>query len=144
MFTDKGHFTEFQYLKLGDDILGTLAGHNGDPQQYTGLIDKNGKEICEGDIVTYLDYGSHSYSDEGGGYMYRHAECKYSNFTGCFYFKCDDGDEHTYRELLSDQEKFARERESASSAFRNGKFCPELQSIEIVGNIYKNKELLIK
>ena len=44
-FTDKGTFTEFQYVELGDEIWGTLCGENGKPQQCTGLKDKNGKPI---------------------------------------------------------------------------------------------------
>ena len=74
MFTDKGTFQEFQYLELGDWIEGTLCGSNGEPQQCTGLKDKNGKLIYEGDILIQKEENGGPTKqlviwEEDGGYL---------------------------------------------------------------------------
>jgi len=90
--------------------------------QYTGLKDKNGREIYEGDII--VD-GSAPGPEYGiGGYMFTKYEVKMVN--GCFVVECipdcvNDhifGSYHLLYEVITDG--FA----------------------EVVGNIYENLELL--
>ena len=116
-FTDKGTFTEFQYVELGDEIWGTLCGYNGEPQQCTGLKNKNGKLIYEGDIV---DKGS---------------RCKWiiTWFKNRFILVPD----FEYK----NKDKCANDRECGFKYFENNHSYAD-KDVEVIGNIYENPELL--
>ena len=103
--------------------------------QFTGLSDKNGKEIYEGDIVLYEDTES-EYVDVGIGVDMKVAEMGANSFfpvefrNGSFGIKVKDS------ELLPNDwysmEQFANE----TSAKEMG------DGMEIIGNIYQDKDLL--
>jgi uncharacterized phage protein (TIGR01671 family) len=83
-----------------------------DLMQFTGLRDKNGKEIYEGDVVRFIDVGvigSQHYKNEGEP----KGVVRWSDF-GAFYL--DDGDE--------------------------GPFMHSMTEFEVIGNVYENPELL--
>ena len=85
--------------------------------QYTGLCDKNGKKIFEGDIVKYSNdkykfvvcFGKHDISCCGC--------CYYSHQTIGFFLRCDN-----LSEVKADEEAW--------------------EALEVIGNIHDNSELL--
>lgn len=116
MFTDKGSFMEFQYIELGDGIECTLCGYNGEPQQCTGLKDKNGKLIYEGDIVRFKDCNDI-------------LVVNYQKELACFapQFYCNG--EYGGRLWFDDYDSFE------CQFYKSNNF-------EVIGNIYENKSLL--
>lgn len=84
--------------------------------QFTGLLDKNGKEIYEGDIVRFdnTTYIAHGNKYEGNVMMYRGAYCVRYNENWC--------DKDFFAPLFADD-------------FADRKTV-------ILGNVYDNKDLL--
>ena len=85
--------------------------------QYTGLHDKNGKEIYEGDIIEF------SYDMFVGNFDTFVAKGKVVFEEGAFYV-----------------EAFENERTTEGEAYLL--YSINLDTIEVIGNIYENKELL--
>lgn len=126
---------EIDELQLNDSVMNDSIPASPDEidlMQYTGLFDKNGKEIFEGDILKFNDewndYCYEGYVDgsiEGINYVEIDKEATCFTFGK---FKISDSsllyfinDEHlSFEELITDKEF----------------------EFEIVGNIYENKELL--
>lgn len=105
-------------LPLNDFRFYYKRNQNYKIMQFTGLKDKNGKEIYEGDIVKI---NAHSY--DFGFEKDRIGEIRF--IEGCFGF---------YKQL-SEKEYLFNE---LSTEFGYG----ELEYYEVIGNIYENPELL--
>ena len=93
--------------------------------QYTGLKDKNGKEIYEGDIVTGTDY---PFIDEGK-----------QNYVGIVVFYDDAASfGYEYKCVRKDKRGISNGINNEFEANEN-LICEDL---EVIGNIYDNPELL--
>ena len=92
-------------------------------QQYTGLKDKNGKEIYEGDILQFSNKWEWWRSKFGGGML---------------------ASEKDYNEVLTDHVKYPYERRVVEIPMDySWLLSSEIQIYwEVVGNIFQNPELL--
>jgi len=87
--------------------------------QFSGLHDKNGKEIYEGDIVKKVIDKDNGYKD-----FYHESKCEVIFRDGCFmYREWEDGE--------SGWEGYLKGREPMSDS-----------TFEVIGNIYENPDLI--
>lgn len=94
---------------------GWLSAGKGILMQFTDLLDKNGKEIWEGDIVTYIIYEDKEDNPNFQPYQFKGV------------VKFEDGEFHP--------RPYRYECEDYWYSF-------EVKDFEVIGNIYSNPELL--
>jgi hypothetical protein len=91
--------------------------------EYTGLNDKHGKEIFEGDIVGY------SYDNRNGFYKI---------------YRVEIGEQDHYIEGINHTYYGVQFIEIKGSDVDSGFYSTDLKDLEVIGNIYENPELLPK
>ena len=107
------------YIPIKDEdmcLADFLADKNYKVMQYTGLKDKNGKEIYEGDIISYK-----ALKEKRKDKIFRNV-IEWANYSGTLGWIIRGNDKRVYIPLNSNQ------------VFNH--------NIEIIGNIYENPELL--
>lgn len=106
-----------EWVKIGDYDYLLVAGENADLMQFTGLLDKKGKEIYEGDLIKI----------DGHGRIKPIIQVKWIAEKACFGFEASWVDEKNDNQL---------------ELYMYHNFKEEIMTIEIIGNIYENPELL--
>ena len=100
----------------------TIPSYNKWLMQYTGLHDKNGKEIYEGDIVkAYFKRGAWKYNDKNY-FGYKSGKVQYCVDGFILYIE-------NYKEKIYPLSSFVN---------NNG----NINELEVIGNIYEDSELL--
>lgn len=109
-------YEDFRYEDITDEV---------ELMQYTGLHDKNGKEIYEGDIVTSTDY---PFIDEGK-----------QNYIGIVEYYEDIAQFGFTLKCVNKNKRGISNGFNEGFEANNDLICEDL---EIIGNIYDNPELL--
>lgn len=98
--------------------------------QFTGLTDKNGKRIFDGDIVTTQPYSTHSYSKKA----------KEKHFVGVVEYK-----KYTFKNKFYNKQVYKAGWEVRIDEDMGNYSCyswSDFWQCEVIGNIYDNPELL--
>ena len=105
------------------------------PHQYTGLKDKSGREIFEGDIV---EFHSRSYGVFNATIIWNEEKAMFA-VTTCYPYKA--------KQITMPEREWEREHDpcDCDGAMYETVFTPlgnNLDKIKVIGNVYENPELL--
>lgn len=139
VWNDSGKLEPYSFIKTGKLNPLYIPIENYVIQQFTGLLDKNGKEIYEGDIVEETTSKGPNLPERFKNYVLKdnekhkiqkiqwgkYADGGYSDSVECWMF----GEDNSLSELISRTK---------------GSYHEWVREYEVIGNIFENPELLEK